>query len=115
MQGGKDREKGEGRSKKRQSKDTIVTITDGRTDGQAVWQVHRGTDRQTNRMCIAECAQGDYLTVCWKEQGGSVYMSVCISVFVDLCLLHLTVLFVCAHSCVPICAVQISHCWGKAL
>lgn len=23
--------------------------------------------------------------------------------------------FVCAHSCVPICAVQISHCWAKAL
>lgn len=38
-----------------------------------------------------------------------VCVSVCISVFARLCLLRLTVLFVCAHSCVPICAVQISH------
>lgn len=48
---------------KRQRKDTIVTITVGRTDWQAVWQVSQ-RDPQTNRMCAAECAQGDYLTVC---------------------------------------------------
>lgn len=48
---------------KRQCKDTIVTITIGRTDGQAVWQVSQ-RDQQTNRMCTAECAHGDYLPVC---------------------------------------------------
>lgn len=96
-------------------------------DKQCSWFTEGQTDRQTNRMCIAECAQRDYLTVCCRvcvcvrvrererEQDECVYMSICISVFADLCLLRYTVLFVCAHSCVPICAVQISHCWGKAL
>lgn len=40
-----EKEKGGGVGK-RQCNDTIVTITDGRTDGKAVWQVPRGTDRQ---------------------------------------------------------------------
>lgn len=40
MQSGKDRENGEGESKRR-CKDTIVTIT----DRHAVWKIYRGTDR----------------------------------------------------------------------
>lgn len=48
MQGGKDREQGEERST-RQCEDTIGRVIDGRTEGQAVWRVHRGTDRQTNK------------------------------------------------------------------
>lgn len=99
--GWKEKEKGEARGNVRTA---IVTISDG-------W-----TDRQANRMCIAECARTlpDCVSVCARA-GGSVRMSVCISVFADLCLLRLTVLFVCAHPCVPICAVQISHCRGTAL
>lgn len=47
-------------------------------------QVHIGTDRQTNRICCAECAQGDYLTVCWRvcERTGGV----CICLFALVCL-----------------------------
>ena len=73
------------------------------------------TDKQTE--CVSLSVHRHYLAVCRcvREQGGSVRMSVCISVFADLCLLRLTVLFVCAHPCVPICAVQISHCRGTAL
>lgn len=43
-----------------------------------------------------------------------VRVSVCISALARLCLRRLTVLFVCAHSCVPICAVQISHRRGES-
>lgn len=85
--------------------------------------VHRGTDRQTNKQNVYGCVSADItwicvgvcVCVCKRAMRESVYMSVCISVFADLCLLRLTVLFVCAHSCVSICAVQISHCRGKAL
>lgn len=77
------KKKGEAR-RRRRCKDAIVTITDRQTDGQAVWQVHIGTDRQTNRICCAECAKGDYLTVYWlvcKRTGG-----VCICLFALVCL-----------------------------
>lgn len=60
-------------------------------------------------MCIAECAWGDYLTVCCvcmcvfvcEREQASECMSVCIGVFVDLFLRRLTELFLCVltHVC----------------
>lgn len=50
----------------------------------------------------------------WRKECACMRVSVCISAFARLCLRRLTVLFVCAHSCVPICAVQISHRRGES-
>ncbi len=77
------RKKGEAR-RRRRCKDITVTVTDRRTDGQAVWQVHIGTDGQTNRICCAECAEGDYLTVGWRVCEGTG--GVCICLFALVCL-----------------------------
>lgn len=72
----------EKKKKKRRCKDTIVTISDGWSDGQAVWQVHRGTDRQTECVLLSVHARGgDYLTVC-KRTGG-VFALVCLRICVS--------------------------------
>lgn len=81
---------------RRRYKDTVVTMSDGRTGS-----VRRGTDGQTERMCIAECAQTlpdfVFVCVCVCEQGECVCLlaSVCVCEF-----------FVCAY----MCRADITHC-----
>lgn len=65
----------------------------------------------TVRVCVCESMRRERS---WGKECACVRVSVCISAFARLCLRRLTVLFVCAHSCVPICAVQISHRRGES-
>lgn len=67
--------------------------------------------RQYLTVRVCECMRKERS---WGQECACERVSVCISTFACLCLCRLTVLFVCAHSCVPICAVQISHRRGES-